>query len=115
VVRVCVTRDARGQITRLRIRGHSGYAERGADIVCSAVSALAQAAALGVERVAGQPVRVVQETGRLDIELESPFDAARWEKAQAILETALLGIMKISEQYSAHVTVMVSGGGDRAC
>ena len=41
MIRVYVFKDGQKQISRLIIAGHSGYAQRGQDIVCAAVSGAA--------------------------------------------------------------------------
>jgi uncharacterized protein YsxB (DUF464 family) len=81
---------------RFTVRGHSGWAEYGRDIVCSAVSALTIAAANGLVQQAGVSRAVRQRHGELDcMILGSPSDA-EWNRADAILETMLAGIRSIA-------------------
>lgn len=94
--------------------GHSGYAGAGSDIVCAAVSAVVQTAIQGVERVAGCAARVT--TGEALIEAEvSPPDprhaAARWDQAQAILETMVMGLREIEDGRGRYVRVEDCKGG----
>ena len=42
MLKVTVYQDSDGQALGFQISGHSGYAEAGSDIVCAAVSALAE-------------------------------------------------------------------------
>ena len=51
MILVTLTRD------RLSVTGHAGAAAKGQDVVCAAVSALAQALVLGLNDVIGIPVR----------------------------------------------------------
>ncbi|HQB62107.1 MAG TPA: ribosomal-processing cysteine protease Prp, partial [Spirochaetota bacterium] len=38
MIRIVISRDSTGSIRSFDIKGHSGYAEAGQDIICSAVS-----------------------------------------------------------------------------
>ncbi len=106
MIRAVFYRDGQGAITRFEISGHAGFAERGEDIVCAAVSALSQAAILGLEEVLDLVPEVeLDEEGRLVCQLpaEVPADVAR--AAQAILETARVGIQAIAGEYDDYVRV----------
>lgn len=48
MITVSFFRDGNGKVTRITASGHSGYAERGNDIVCAAVSTLVQTAYLAI-------------------------------------------------------------------
>lgn len=48
-------------------RGHSGFAEKGSDVVCAAVSALMQALVLGLSEVAGLKSAVYHVNDRVPI------------------------------------------------
>ena len=52
-------------ICGLSVCGHSDYSPRGSDIVCSAVSALAQTAVLALDAVVGVKPRFVRQEGLL--------------------------------------------------
>lgn len=54
ILLVCNTR---GQLTGLSAKGHAGYAEKGSDIVCSAVSVLLAAALELLENTRGLSVK----------------------------------------------------------
>ena len=57
--------DARGGFS---VTGHSGYAEEGQDIVCAAVSALTQAACIGLVQIAELHVDHKQEKRRVNMQ-----------------------------------------------
>lgn len=91
---------------RFTVRGHSGWAEHGRDIVCSAVSALTIASANGLRQQAGVSRAVRQRYGELDcVILGSPSDS-EWNRADAILETMLEGIRSIAQEYPGTVLVV---------
>lgn len=96
-------RDGRGRLTGFLIRGHAGYAESGRDIVCAAVTAVAETALLGLRKVARVEVEVRRRPGLLVCRL--PPAAAQGESAQAILETMACGLADIAADYGAHLEV----------
>src|SRR5581483_6686295 len=81
--------------------GHAGWEESGSDIVCAAVSAILQAAWMGLERVAGVPVQGMKSEG--DLILRWPEEARSSERLEAIVGTAEVAIERISEQFPGHV------------
>ncbi|RJX18496.1 MAG: ribosomal-processing cysteine protease Prp [Ammonifex sp.] len=57
-------RDAHG-ITGFEVTGHTDYSEAGSDIVCSAVSAVAQTTVIGLKETVYLEVLVQMDEGRL--------------------------------------------------
>ena len=88
-------------------RGHAGYAEYGADIVCAAVSGILITAANGLEKVACAPTRTQQDddTGLLTAVIAANPEEKALERAGVILETARLGLLEIEKQYPDFVRV----------
>ena len=97
-----------GRLDGFEAPGHSGYAERGSDIVCAAVSALTTVTVLGLQaRLGLDPVvEVDDESGwllcRLDPEEVEP---GLWQRAQDLLETMALGLHEIARDYSDYIDV----------
>lgn len=104
MILVTVKRDGRGLVAGFRIAGHAGYADKGQDIVCAAVSALAQMAILGVKRVAGLSPSVRQAEGSLVCSLPGGA-SGDLVVGQGILETMLLGIGEIAVAYPGCIAV----------
>jgi len=106
VVRVEVYTDAAGKICGFAAEGHSGFAPHGQDIVCAAVSVLLQTAVLGLEEVA----RIVPQTNIADGYLECHIapEQAHQPKAEAVLQTMLVGLKAVETEYSDYVKVRVS-------
>lgn len=104
MVEVHVHRDSRDRLSSLFARGHSGWAESGDDIVCAAVSAVLQAAWLGLTEVAKIDVRATREGGRL--ELEWPEETRDDPAVAAIVATAALSVERIAAQYPDHIRVI---------
>ncbi len=104
MVRVKV-RWERGQITRLEVTGHAGFAPRGEDIVCAAVSTLAQTAVVGLREVAGVVPEVTVREGNLSCEIPRLAGDAL-EKSQVIMKTVLLGFKGIEKAHPEYVEVL---------
>ncbi|HYF76179.1 MAG TPA: ribosomal-processing cysteine protease Prp [Symbiobacteriaceae bacterium] len=106
---VQVRRAPDGTVTELRVSGHTGYAEQGEDIVCAGVSALAVTCLIGLKKVARHPHEGKARSGSMHCKLlpgGTPESAA---KAQAILETTVLGLQDIAKDY--HQFIRVTEGG----
>ena len=94
------------QIVTLEVVGHSGYAESGKDIVCSAVSAISETAALGLEKVLNLAANIVvdEKTPLLKIDL-SALSASEIKKAQTIMQTAYLGLKEVASGYKKYIKI----------
>ena len=101
MVHVTVRRDSRQRLSSLFATGHAGWADSGKDVVCAAVSAILQAAWLGLERVAKVPVDGKKGDGELS--LRWPQAARENPALAAIVETAEVAVAEIAEQYPEHV------------
>jgi uncharacterized protein len=101
VVHVTVRRDGRGRLSSLSAEGHTEWAEHGRDVVCAAVSALLQAAWLGLQEVANVDVDGKRTEGRLVLRWP---EAARDDRAtQAIVATMEAAVAHLAAQYPDHV------------
>lgn len=87
-------------------KGHSGYADKGEDIVCAAVSALTETAYLGITEIVGADVDAEQKDGELRLTLKPDVSGESREKAELILETMLLGLRSIEENYSDYLKIL---------
>ncbi|HHW91951.1 MAG TPA: ribosomal-processing cysteine protease Prp [Firmicutes bacterium] len=98
MISISITRDHQGRIVAFRVEGHAGYGTYGEDIVCAAVSALTQAAVIGLEEYLGLQPAVVIEPGLLECRLkERPADLVA--QTDAILETMVLGLGGVAAEY----------------
>ena len=101
-----VERGRDGQVTALQAFGHAGFDRRGRDIVCAGASAVVHTAVLGVTQAVGLPAAVEAGDGYLEIRLDAERrPPGQWERAQAVLEAAILGAKEIARQYPRHVRV----------
>jgi len=102
MMHVTARRDANG-IFSLSAEGHTGYAERGSDIVCASVSVLMQALQVGLQDVLN--------IDNLEVESEPlmPRMAFSWnsqnEEGQIIAETVFQSLAAVANSYPDFVTV----------
>lgn len=101
MVTVTVRRDDRGRPASLSATGHAGWADAGEDVVCAAVSAILQAAWLGLEQVAKVPVDGHKGGGNLS--LRWPIEVRDSGALGTIVDTTEVSIARIAEQYPQHV------------
>lgn len=106
---VQVRRAPDGTIAEIRVNGHTGFAEEGEDIVCAAVTALAVTALIGLKRVARHPFEGKATTGLMYCKVQPGGTPETAAKAQAILETTVLGLRDIAKDYNQFVRVTEGG------
>ncbi|MHB0884989.1 MAG: ribosomal-processing cysteine protease Prp [Bacillota bacterium] len=107
MITVRVTRSE-GQIMAFQIEGHSGYAESGSDVICSAVSALSQGAVAGLERVVGlTPVYTIHD-GWLNLSRMSKrrLTVDQRRQAQTVLETMVVALKQVAQDHPRNVVVV---------
>lgn len=92
-----------GQPLSFEIKGHSGYAEEGKDLVCAAVSAVSQTALLGLLKVCGLDVSYEVDDGYLKVVLPDEVSEEKRLKAEVILLTMREGLKDIADGYPRFV------------
>lgn len=94
-------RSRSNSVTGFSINGHAGSAPYGQDIVCAAVSALAQTTILGLTIHLKRDVSYDMDDGRLSVQLNAKPD----EQTDAVLETMILGLLEIEKLHSDYITI----------
>lgn len=102
MVRVMIFRSNR-EVIGYEIKGHTGFAEAGQDIVCAAVSVLAQTGANALEKLAGLEPRIQMEDGYLQVMLPENLQESEREQAKTILDTILVGLEDVVDAYPRYV------------
>ena len=85
--------------------GHTEYADPGSDIVCSAVSAVTQTAAMGIIEVLGIKAGLDISDGNLYLILPADISPADFEKAKIILDTMAMGLRSIADTYGDYINI----------
>lgn len=106
MIRAVFYKTHAGEIKGFKLTGHSGYAARGRDIVCSAASVLAQTALLGLLKVAEAEVDYKIEDGYLECTLVNADSNKKLVMCEAILETTYEGLKSIKESYIKYIDIV---------
>ena len=112
MISIEIFRDKDGNILGLKSRGHADYAEGGSDIVCAAVSILLINRLNAIEKFSsttGELKEKDQEEGVIEVEFTGVPD----EKAKLILDTMLLGLRDVADQYGKKYLKLVDTIGRR--
>jgi uncharacterized protein len=94
-------RDSLNRLSSVFSSGHAGHAEPGEDLVCGAVSALLQAAWVGLTDVAHVHVEGHRRPG--DLLMRWPAETRGRDDVHAIVATAELAIEQLAKQYRGFV------------
>ena len=87
--------------TAFTLSGHAGYAEEGADIVCAAVSAMANLVCNAAEAFGAQAeVQVDEGTAALSYRLTQ-----RCEEAEKLLEVFYEELRQLESQYPENIRI----------
>ena len=91
----------------IECKGHSGYSEKGSDIICAAVSALMQSLILGLHDIAKVDGLVCQINDGI------PLISASWPKKSAakvalLIKTISESLIQIAKENSDYVKIFYS-------
>jgi uncharacterized protein YsxB (DUF464 family) len=106
VISVVIEFDKKGHVSRFDVSGHAGYDTPGKDIVCAAVSAVVQAAVIGLTDVVGLNVEYRQKNGSARCIIPKGLNIDKQEKADIVLKTMVYGLKSIQSGYSEYITVL---------
>ena len=96
------------RITGFDCRGHSGYAEAGADIVCAAVTSAVRLTECAVNDVLGleASVKVKPEKALISLRLPGGLSQQNESTCQTLLTGLMLYLTQLTEEYPDHIIVM---------
>jgi uncharacterized protein len=106
MININIGKDLAGNIKRFVVQGHSGYAEEGSDIVCSAISAIAFTAVGAIEELIGLKDFFKQRDGFMSCKLDMDISLEFKHDANVIMATAEIGFKQIAYAYPDYVKVM---------
>ena len=101
MIKIAIYKNAENLITGFIVSGHSGYAEAGSDIVCSAVSVLVINTINSIQHFTSDQFRLEQDekTGYIEFHVVSPIS----NNSNLLLSSLALGLQGISEEYTKYV------------
>lgn len=104
MLEVTFYRDERDRLAGLSAVGHADFADYGEDIVCAAVSAVLQAARLGLSEFSRHGVTVRQQPGELEMTWSK--EERDRESIAAVVTAAELAVAQIAHRYPTHVRII---------
>ena len=104
MTKIIIFKDAEN-ICGFQIKGHSGYAEEGCDIVCSGISTAAQMTLIGLEEILNLHVEKQIKDGFMFIHIEG-VDAQN-DAVQTLLCAMEKTLMEIAKEYAKFVKLEV--------
>lgn len=105
MITIRLTRNTKGDILKYKIIGHANTDDHGKDIVCAAISVLAQTSILGIHKVLEVEPEWTAKDGKLHCTVPDGIDDNRKREINAILETMVLGFENIQNQYPESIRI----------
>ena len=104
MIKVTIYQNSKQEISGFTLQGRAGYAENGSDVVCAAVSVLAQNTVNSIERFTEDSftVDVDEEVGELKLKLEPGYS----KETALLLDSLILGLQGIEEEYMEYIDVI---------
>lgn len=103
MTKITVYKNNAGDITGFRCRGHAGFAGKGKDIVCAAVSVLVLNTINSIEQFTGDVFSGEQdeENAVIDFQLEDGYS----EKSQLLLKSMVFGLTNIEAENKKFISI----------
>ena len=101
------------EIYKFNVTGHADYAEVGSDIVCSAVSVLVINTINAIETFTDEAVKAEADGvngGFINYCLTDIEKGKKSHDAQLLLETMVLGLKSIENEYCRYIKIYDKGG-----
>ena len=103
--------DDASRITGFSIKGHSGYAEEGSDIVCAAVSVLALTTDHALNRLIGlSPIERGGDDGFMEVLLPQDMTDQQMHDAQLLMSALHIGLENIAQDYPRYLRLTTRRG-----
>jgi len=87
----------------LRVKGHSGYAESGSDIICAAVSVLTINLENSLEKFTNASFVSKEDDGFVEITFNEKLD----DNAELLMNSYLLGIKDILSENADYINLII--------
>ena len=96
------------RITGFDVKGHSGYAEAGADIVCAAITSAVRLTEATVNDVFGlaAAVKVREKTGSVSLRLLGGLSERDEHAVQGLLSGLMLYFSELHDEYPDNIEVL---------
>ena len=96
------------RISGFEVRGHSGYAPEGEDIVCAAVTSAVRMTECTINDVLGleASVKVREKDASITLKLPATLGQTNESTCQALLTGLMVHFVQLAEEYPEFISVM---------
>ena len=96
------------RLTGLEMKGHSGYAPQGEDIVCAALTSAVRLTECAVNDVLGleASVKVRDRDASVSLKLPNGLSQTNEKTCQILLAALLVHFVQLAEEYPENISVM---------
>ena len=96
------------RVTGFEVRGHSGYAPEGEDIVCAAVTSAVRLVECAVNDVLGleASVKVKEQDASISLKLPNGLGQTNESTCQTLLAALMVHFASLHEEYPENLTVL---------
>ena len=96
------------RVTGFEVRGHSGYAQEGEDIVCAAVTSAVRLVECAVNDVLGleASVKVKEQDASISLKLPNGLGQTNESTCQTLLVALMVHFVQLAEEYPENITVL---------
>ncbi len=96
------------RVTGFEVKGHSGYAPEGEDIVCAAVTSAVRLVECAVNDVLGleASVKVKEQDASISLKLPSGLGQTNESTCQTLLVALMVHFVQLAEEYPDNITVL---------
>ena len=96
------------RVTGFEVRGHSGYAQEGEDIVCAAITSAVRLVECAVNDVLGleASVKVKEKDASISLKLPNGLGQTNESTCQTLLVALMVHLVQLAEEYPDNITVL---------
>ena len=96
------------RIVGFDVKGHSGYAEEGSDIVCAAVTSAVRLCECAINDVLGleASVKVRQKDASISLKLPASLGQTNESTCQTLLTALMVYLTELHEEYPENISVL---------
>ena len=96
------------RVTGFEVKGHSGYAPEGEDIVCAAITSAVRLTECAVNDVLGlgASVKVREKDASITLKLPNGLGQTNESTCQTLLAALMVHFVQLAEEYPDHISVL---------
>ena len=94
------------RIVGFQVKGHSGYAQAGSDIVCAAITSVVRLTECAVNDVLGLNASVKVKDDTISLKLPGSLGDVNESACQALLAALMLYLTELREEYPDNILVV---------